>query len=159
MRLVVLLIAVLTVQGTAPPAPKQAVDELLAADRVFSAASAKAADVLGGLSPMFTDDLAMPIPPGTFTTSRAEAMEAMRANPDNLRGTAQWAPIGGGISADGQHGFTFGFMIVRRADKSEIPMKYLAYWVKKPEGWRVAVYRRRPRAAGAVSMEPMPPSL
>jgi hypothetical protein len=140
--------------------PQQAVDELLAADRAFSGASAKATDVIAGLAPMFADDVAMPIPGGRlFTATKAEAIEAMRANPDNLKGRAEWTPIRGGISADGQHGFTAGYMTVRRADNSEALLKYLAYWIKTPAGWRVAVYRRRPRGQGAVSSALMPPSL
>jgi ketosteroid isomerase-like protein len=155
----VVFVSLAAVQVSQPATPQQAVDELLAADRAFSSASAGAADVIAGLSPMFADDVAMPIPPGKFTTTKAEAAEAMRTNPDNLTGTASWTPIRGGISADGQHGFTFGYMTVRRADGSEIPVKYLAYWVKTPEGWRVAVYRRRQRGGGPVSMTALPASL
>ena len=139
--------------------PKAVVDELLAADRAFSTASARAADVIAGLSPMFADDIVMPIPGNRFSKTKAEAVEAMRSNPDNLSGRAEWTPVRGGISADGQHGFTFGFMTVRKTDGTEVPVKYLSYWVKRAEGWRVAVYRRRPRAAGAVSLDMMAPSL
>lgn len=146
-------------QTTAQNAARAAVDDLLAADRAFSKTSVQAADVVAGLSPMFADEIAMPIPGNRFTANRTEAIEALRANPDNLAARAEWVPIRGGISGDGQHGFTFGYMTVRRADKTEIPLKYLAYWIKKPEGWRVAVYRRRPRAEGPLSLEMMPPSL
>jgi hypothetical protein len=52
-------------------------------------------------------------------------------------------------------------MTLVRADSTRVPLKYLAYWVKKPEGWKVAVYRRAPRAEGQVSTamrEPSPPA-
>ena len=65
----------------------------------------------------------------------------------------------GGISADGQHGFTFGFMTLHRPDGTTVPIKYLSYWIKSRDGWRVAGYKRRPRPAGDVSTTPMAPAL
>jgi hypothetical protein len=40
-----------------------------------------------------------------------------------------------------------------------VPGKYLAYWIKRAEGWRVAVYRRVPRAPGIVDSATAPPLL
>ena len=37
--------------------------------------------------------------------------------------------------------------------------KYLAYWIRRPEGWRVVAYRQVVRAPGDVSTAPLPPSL
>ena len=42
--------------------------------------------------------------------------------------------VGGGISGDGLHGYTFGTMTVTRADGGKAPAKYLAYWVKGAKG-------------------------
>ena len=123
------------------PTPQAAVDELLAADRAFSAASAKT-DVVAGLTAMFADDVVIPMPPGQFVDGKAAVVAALKANADNLTARTEWTPVRGGISADGQHGFTFGYMIIHRADQTDLPLKYLAYWVKHPEGWRVAVYKR-----------------
>jgi hypothetical protein len=50
-------------------------------------------------------------------------------------------------------------MTLVRADSTRLPLKYLAYWVKKSDGWKVAVYRRAPRAEGEVSMAMREPSL
>jgi len=139
--------------------PQSVVDELLAADRAFSDASASM-DVVAGLGPMFAPDVVMgPIPGNTFARGRDAAVAALRANPDNATMRATWTPIRGGISADGQHGFTFGYMTLRRTDGSANLAKYLAYWVKRPEGWRVAVYKRGRRSDGPVPTEPMPPAL
>jgi ketosteroid isomerase-like protein len=140
------------------PTPQAVVDELLATDRAFAAASART-DVITGLSAMFADDVAMPIPGNKFTISSAQAVEALRANPDNARSRAEWVPVRGGVSADGQHGFTYGYMTVYRADSSTVPIKYLSYWVKTPAGWRVAAYKRRPRPAGEVSLQLGAPAL
>lgn len=150
--------------GAAPAAaeaaasPQAAVDALLAADRGFAAAAA-GVDVVTGLSAMFADDIRLPTPQATFVRGKAAAIEVLRANPANLLSRASWAPVRGGVSADGQHGFTFGFMTVTEPGKPARPLKYLSYWVRQPDGWRVAAYRRIGRPAGEVSTAALPPAL
>src|SRR5258705_8577090 len=102
--------------------PQQAVDELLAADRAFSAASAKT-DLVAGLSAMFADDVVIPMPPGQFVNGRAAVVEALKGNADNATSRTDWTPVRGGVSADGQHGFTFGYMTIHRADQTHLPLK------------------------------------
>jgi len=143
---------------TAVTSPQGAVDELLAADRAFSAASART-DVVTGLSAMFAPDITMPIPGGRFAEGAAAVTEALRATAANAQSQIEWIPVRGGISADGRQGFTFGYMTLTRPDSTTQSLKYLAYWVKRPEGWRVAVYRRRPRPEGPVPLVAMLPSL
>jgi hypothetical protein len=142
--------------------PQSVVDELLAADRGFATRAAKTT-VIPSLAVMFADDVAMPVPvpaPG-FARGKARALEALEANPDNAEGRLQWAPVRGGVSADGLDGFTFGYMTLTRGDGSKLPIKYVAYWVKKPEGWRVAVYKRvvAEQSPSGSSRAMMPPSL
>ena len=48
----------------------------------------------------------------THVAVALHTVQALRANPDNAGARLEWAPIRGGISADGQHGFTFGYMTV-----------------------------------------------
>src|SRR4051794_16778978 len=144
------------------PSPQSAVDELLAADRAFSAASAKT-DLVSGLTAMFADDVVIPMPPGQFVDGKTAIAAALRGNADNLTARTDWTPVRGGISADGQHGFTFGYMTIHRQDGSDLPLKYLSYWVKRPEGWRVAAFKRTrasaaPTAAAAVAPA-IPPRL
>jgi ketosteroid isomerase-like protein len=155
-RMLLLALAVVSVQAASTPG--QVADDLLAADRAFAAAAAKT-DVVSGLSAMFADDVVVPVPGGTFAEGRQKVIEALKGNADNAKSSAQWAPIRAGVSADGQHGFTFGFMTVKGPDVAEVPLKYLAYWVKQPAGWRVAVYKRARRAAGPVSQDLLPPAL
>jgi ketosteroid isomerase-like protein len=121
--------------------PQAAVDELLAADRACSAASAKT-DLVSGLAAMFADDIVIPSPPGRLVEGKESVIAALRANADNARSRTEWTPVRGAISADGQHGFTAGFMTVHRPDDTALRLKYLSYWVKRPEGWRVAVFKR-----------------
>jgi ketosteroid isomerase-like protein len=135
------------------------VEELLAADRAFSKASARL-DVVSGLSAMFAPDVIMPIPGNQVARGAEAAVTALRSNPDNLKSRAEWTPIRGGVSADGQHGFTFGYMVVRQANDTIVPVKYLAYWIKSSSGWRVAAYRRsRVAAEKPASTRMMDPSL
>jgi glyoxylase-like metal-dependent hydrolase (beta-lactamase superfamily II)/ketosteroid isomerase-like protein len=141
------------------PSPAQSVvNELLAADRAFSAAGAKATAV-ESLSAMFAEDVVMPTPPTAFARGKTAAIAALKANPDNENARVEWAPIRGGVSADGQHGFTFGYMTLIRADATRVPIKYVAYWIKQAQGWRVAVYKRARAAEGKVSRDLMPAAL
>src|SRR5688500_9683428 len=120
-----------------PTTPASGVEELLAADREFSERSARTT-VVPGLSAMFTDDVIMPQPGGIFAEGRAAAVAALVKSPGSAVASLTWAPIRGGISADGQHGFTFGYMTMRRPDSADVPLKYLSYWIRTAEGWRVA---------------------
>jgi ketosteroid isomerase-like protein len=153
-----ILLAFTHTQSPAPRTPAAAAAQLLEADRAFAAAAAgkPAGDAIAA---MFAEDVTVPAQGNVFVQGKAKAREALASNPDNLTGRAEWTPVRAGISADGQHGFTFGYMTVTKADGGVVPLKYLAYWVKGADGWRVAAYRRRPRPAGEVSMEVVPPSL
>ena len=138
--------------------PQTALNELLTADRGFSEASAHT-DLIAGLSAMFADDVAMPIPGNQLVEGRAKVIEALRSNADNAKSRIEWVPVRGGVSGDGQHGFTLGYMTLHGPDATKTPLKYLAYWVKRAEGWRVVAYKRSRRAEGQVSLEPMTPAL
>lgn len=138
--------------------PEQAVDELLAADRTFSAASA-GTDVVSGISAMFAADVVLPLPGGKFADGLVAAREALAANPENTGARVEWAPIRGGISADGLHGFTFGYMKLHRADRTIAPARYLSYWIRTADGWRVAVYKRSRRPDSLVSTALLPAAL
>jgi ketosteroid isomerase-like protein len=136
-----LLLTLITLFITAQsPAPRQVADDLLAADRAFAAAAAKT-DLITGISAMFASDVAMPAPGGIAYGSQ-KAIDALKANAANAGATAAWTPARVGISRDGLHGFTAGFMTIKRADGSINPAKYLAYWEKQKDGWRVRAYKR-----------------
>lgn len=137
--------------------PQAAVDELLAADRAFAqqAAQLPPADAFGRMA---HPDIAMAVG-GRQHFGRDAVLAALRESP-NYRGTGmRWTPIRGGISADGTHGFTFGYAEVVGGDPARASRKYLAYWIRQPEGWRIAAYRGGFRSAGEVSTAMLPPSL
>ncbi|HST36124.1 MAG TPA: hypothetical protein VLK25_05795 [Allosphingosinicella sp.] len=139
--------------------PRQAeLDALLAADRAFSARAAEAPTAADGFAPMLDADVTMPTG-GQHVRGRDAVIAAFRDSPAFREGRVAWTPVRGGVSADGTQGFTYGFLTLSGGDPARRNRKYLAYWVHRPEGWRVAAYRQIPRAEGEVSLETMPPSL
>jgi ketosteroid isomerase-like protein len=141
-----------------PADPKAAVEQLLAADRAYSDQAGKAADPIAGISPMLDDEVIMPSPKG-HAIGRDAVLALFRENPSYKEGKVSWAPIRGGISADGIQGFTYGFLSVTGGDPARRDRKYLAYWVKRDQGWRIVAYRQQVREAGEVSREMLAPSL
>ncbi len=155
--------AAVAAQGSPPAAvaarsPQQVSDELLAADRAFAAAAANV-DAITALSAQFHDEVVMPLPDGSFARGRAAAIAALQVNPANATARVEWTPVRVGVSADGQHGFSFGFTILRPREGAARLGKYLSYWVRTPQGWRVAAYKRAPRPEGEVATAPMAPVL
>lgn len=137
--------------------PAGAADALLAVDRAF-AAKAERVGLVDGLTPMFAPDVIVPGPPARLYRGLAEVTAMLRNSPD-ATAHASWTPVRVGLSADGQHGFTFGVMTLTHADGRTVPLKYMSYWVQGAEGWRVAGYKRARRADGAVSTALMAPHL
>jgi hypothetical protein len=158
-RFLLIALALLSAPALARDA-RANVDALLAADRAFAAAAARAVSVADGLAPIFDAEAVMPVPGAGHAVGRDAIMAALRASPA-LRdgGAASWAPVRGGISADGSQGFTFGFLTLTGGDPARRNRKYLAYWIRRPEGWRVAAYRQIVRAPGEVSTAMLAPSL
>lgn len=135
------LLVVLCVSSLhAAASPRSVADELVAADRAFAAASAKS-DLVTGLSAMFASDVILPHA-GGIAIGKDQAIEALKASPMNAGARIEWTPARVSVSGDGRHGFTAGFMTLHRADKTTTPMKYLAYWERQKDGWRVLTYKR-----------------
>ncbi|WP_386070986.1 YybH family protein [Tahibacter sp. UC22_41] len=146
---------------TAPPqaGPAQAaVEALLAADRDFARASA-ATDPISGLSAMFADDVVMPVRGNRFARGLDEVRDYLRSTPDYPKSRIDWTPQRGGISADGQHGFTFGYMTLHKPDATTQPLKYLSYWVRRDGKWRVVAYKRNASREAPATIAPLPPAL
>lgn len=159
LRITLLALTLIAAPAAARPAdPRAAVDELIAADRGFAAEAEKAADPVTGVTSMFDAEVVMPSPKG-HAIGREAVLTLFRGNPSYKEGKVSWAPIRGGISADGTQGFTYGFLSVTGGEPARRERKYLSYWIKRPEGWRVVAYRQQVRQAGYVSKDMLPPSL
>jgi ketosteroid isomerase-like protein len=156
-----LLLALLLAAAPAaahPADPKAAVEELIAADRAFSASASTVDNPIVGIAAMFDEEVIMPSPKG-HAVGRDAVLALFLENPSYKEGKVSWTPVRGGISADGTQGFTYGFLSLTGGDPARRERKYLAYWAKQPEGWRVVAYRQQVREAGQVSNEMFPPSL
>jgi hypothetical protein len=101
----------------------------------------------------------MPTPQGNFAMGKAAVLAALSLSPDARTARVSWTPIRVGISADGEHGFTFGYMMLVRPDSTRVPVKYMAYWVREAAGWRVLAYKRGRSPAAAPNATPMSPAL
>ena len=140
----------ISAQSVPQSTPRVIADELLAADRAFAAASAKT-DLVAGLSAMFAAEVAL-TDAGGIAYGSAKAIEALESNAQNAGAQIEWTPVRVSVSGDGRHGFTAGFMTMHRADGTTTPMKYLAYWEKQRDGWRVLAYKRGLAKAAAPPM-------
>jgi hypothetical protein len=140
-----------------PALPANAAEQLAAADRQFSADGAgdNIADAIGAmLAPN-----AISATQGVFAHGKDDIVARLRANPANANATAEWAPVRVGIAADGMQGFTYGFMTIHIPGQPDARAKYMSYWVKRPEGWRVFGYKRAGSPAGTVSTAVRAPAL
>ena len=138
--------------------PADVADEILTADRAFAAAAGDAG-LIEALDDMFSANVIVPAPGGTFLRGKEQVVEALRANPANAGARAGWEPIRAGVSADGLHGFTFGYMTAQGADTTQAHFKYMTYWERQPDGWRARAWKRAPREAFEVPAAAMEPSL
>lgn len=141
------------------PSPAAIADGLLAADRAFARdGTAKAAT--DAISAMLTDDVVLfAVPAPNLARSKAEAIAVLEKAFGAEPATIDRTPVRAGISADGSQGFTYGFTTRSAAGKPPALGKYVAYWVRRPEGWRVAALKLVPRAEGAVATALRPPAL
>lgn len=143
--------------------PEQRAQSLLEADRAYAASSASK-DLVAALAPMLATGVIMPTP-GGFAVGRDAVLAALRASPD-AGAHVTWNPVRVGISADGLHGFTFGYMTIStagtnpndRTDSTRTPAKYMTYWALESGTWRALAFKRG-RAAGAAALTRMPPAL
>lgn len=133
-------------------------DSLLAADRAFSAAAARAPTPADALAPMFDAEVVMPGGPD-LAIGRDAVLARFRAAPAWQSGTVSWRPLRAGISADGTQGFTWGYLDVTAGNPAMRARKYLAYWIRRPEGWRVAAWRQIPLQPGGAETTAQSPLL
>ncbi|MGZ9201551.1 MAG: hypothetical protein ACXW3D_07535 [Caulobacteraceae bacterium] len=136
-----------------------AVDQLLDIDRTHGQASGQAPG-LGQLRATWADDVvAFAVPVPGFSHGPTETAEHVAKALGGETVTLSWSPIRAGVSADNQHGFTFGYAKAAGPDGQSRPYKYLAYWVRRNGEWRVALYKLVPSPEEDVSLEMMPPLL
>lgn len=140
-------------EAAAIASPAQtAADALFATDQNFSA-SGSGLGLPDALAAMFHENVVMPLPNGSFAVGKEAVVAALRNNPANAMMGVSWKPIRAGISGDGQHGFTYGFMTMFNNGQKTGRAKYLSYWVNGADGWRVAAFKRAPSPDGEISLD------
>lgn len=152
------MLPLLFISSASTQSPANVANELLEADRRYAAAS-RAMLLPDAMSAMWASDVIVPAPGGVFLEGAEKALAPLRANAAAAASRASWTPIRVGVSADGLHGFTFGFMTITRPDSTKSHWKYMAYWVKRDGVWRAQVYKRAPREIETVDTTMMPASL
>ncbi len=142
------------VSSAALSTPQAVANDLLATERRFSAAAATQPYV-AVMNAMLTEGALMPAPRGEILAGRSNIVAALAATPDSTA-NARWTPIQVGLSEDGTHAFTVGFLITTRRDGSRAQFKYLTYWTRGADGWRAAAWRRRPMESVAIDSTMLP---
>ena len=123
----ILVAAVPAAATTAEPAaavaanPAAQLAELVAADKAF-AEKARDLPFPDAIGAMLAPDAVMPARGAQpFLRSRAEIVAYLKANPAAAEARAEWVPARGGISADGQQGFTAGYLTIIQPDGTKQP--------------------------------------
>ena len=150
-------VAILSVPAAAQQSPQAVLDELLATERSLSKAAEKLTPAEGIASLIARDGVLLTRP--APVTGPKEALAALAANPANNGKFAKWRSIRGGVSADGQHGFTLGYLEIEGGDPKTAKRRYLAYWTRGPDGWRVATMKQMLQTEKEELLAPQPPSL
>ena len=150
--------AVSLVVIAAPAAATPAALSELLAEEARLAKSADALDPAAGIASMMADNVRLYTRGGPFN-GKAAALEALKSNPANNGKKASWRSIKSGISGDGTHGFTFGYLTIDGGDPATAKRRYLAYWVKGVNGWRVAALKQALRPAGEADIAALPQAI
>jgi ketosteroid isomerase-like protein len=143
----ILIVAPALAQSIEGETAQHAFENLLATDRAF-AQSAAGESTLSAISAAFSDQVIMTTRLKGLAIGKKAALSALVTDELIRDSTVAWQALGGGISADGQQGFTFGSMRVTRKSGDHVPMKYLAYWRDEVDGWRIVAYKRARGAQG-----------
>ena len=113
-------------------------ESLRAADAAVSA-STDARGVRDGLLPYLADDAHVLVPGTTLAQGRQAAADALVFGPA-AGARLRWEPIRLDVSADGRSGYSYGAGTRTAADGAEVHARYIAYWRREGEGWKVAAF-------------------
>ena len=139
-------------------AAEEAHDALLRADiaRGDSVARRGYAD---GLAARLTEDViylrgGLPIIRGRVAARAVLAAESLGTNP-----TVRWQPVRAEASSDGKSGFSYGYAIFGASQPNATAVRvdrYIAFWRREADGWRIAAYAETYGSAPAPLSLPLP---
>jgi ketosteroid isomerase-like protein len=113
-------------------------ESLRAADRAVSA-STHAHGLRDGLLPHLADS-AHVLAPGTTLAHGREAAAAALVFGPAAGARLRWEPIRLDVSADGRSGYSYGAGTRTAADGAEVNARYIAYWRREGDAWKVAAF-------------------
>lgn len=152
-----IFVPVAALAAAAAPAatPAAALADLLSAEKALSQKAA-ALSPSEGIAGMIAEDGILMTRAGPVK-GRTAAAASLAANLANSGKHASWHSIRGGVSADGEQGFTLGYLDIDGGDPKAAHRRYLAYWVRGAEGWRVAALKQVVRGEGETEAAAQPP--
>jgi ketosteroid isomerase-like protein len=113
-------------------------ESLRAADRAVSE-STQARGIRDGLLPYLADSAHVLAPGTTLARGREQAAEALVFGPA-AGARLRWEPIRLDVSADGRSGYSYGAGTRTAADGAEVHARYIAYWRRGGDGWKLAAF-------------------
>lgn len=117
-------------------------DELLQAD-IGRADSVARLGYPAGLTSAFAKDVLYLRGGLPILRSRAAALAVVSAEPVGATTAVRWQPVRAETSADRESGFSYGFAIYGHGTAGAPTLRvdrYIAFWRKEPEGWRIVAY-------------------
>ena len=148
------LVAVSPLFATAPPT---ALIELVAAEKQ-ALEQAKGKPPAEAIVSMIEADTRVYTRGGPYV-GKAAALTGIKSNPGNLGTGTDWLPVKSGMSSDGKHGFTLGYFdISGGTDPKVAHHRYLAYWVRGADGWKIAAIKQSLRRPEEKVLDSLPPS-
>ncbi|MBK8285311.1 MAG: hypothetical protein IPK97_10785 [Ahniella sp.] len=141
-----LILSVLVCAGSSALAASTAKDLANDLFRHDSSLGAETKPIGARLESMLSDEVL--VPTSDFARGLEQAIPALQGGPLNKVSKWTWQPVLVGLSADAQHGFTAGFQRHVLTDGTKRRAKYLAYWIRVDDAWRIKAYRIVPVASG-----------
>ncbi len=135
--------------------PEQTLAGLLAADQAYGA-NALTTPFTKRAESLFADGIVLQS--SSLVVGRSVAIARLEKGRLGSGARASWHPVRAGISADGDAGFTYGYMTITRGD-STYPAKYLAFWVRADGAWRMLSLKVGGRPDGSAPTKNLPPVL
>lgn len=134
-----------------PSRTVEAFHALLAAETQLSTAEG-----LQAFGESFDENVVLFAPPVPgFASGRTQAVATLARALEADAPTLQLTTIRTGVAADGAHGFTFGYASATRPGASAYLGKYVAFWTRGADGWRIRLFKLVPRPEGEVSTDRM----
>lgn len=98
---------------------------------------------IDGLSASFTDDVVYLRGGLPIVLGRPAARAIIAAESLGARATVRWQPVRAEASIDGKSGYSYGYAVYGSAQPTTTSVRidrYIAFWRREAEGWRIAGY-------------------